>query len=110
MESIPIALAENAGMDPIDAMAEMQSRHAKGEIWSGVEAMQGKVMDMEKLQVLEPMVVKAQAIKSAMEAATMLLKIDDVIASSKTKAPRGGPGEEGMGMPGGMPGGMPPMM
>ena len=110
MESIPIALAENAGMDPIDAMAEMQSRHAKGEIWSGVEAMQGKVMNMEKLQVLEPMVVKAQAIKSAMEAATMLLKIDDVIASSKTKAPRGGPGEEGMGMPGGMPGGMPPMM
>jgi len=62
---------------------------------------------MEKIAVIEPMVVKAQAIKSATEAATMLLKIDDVIASTKSKGPP--PGAEGMGGMGGM-GGMPPMM
>ncbi|MFA5868289.1 MAG: thermosome subunit beta [Candidatus Bathyarchaeia archaeon] len=107
IEVIPMTLAENAGMDPIDAMAELQSRHAKGEKWAGVEALEGRISDMEKIEVIEPMVVKAQAIKSATEAATMLLKIDDVIASTKSKGPP--PGAEGMGGMGGM-GGMPPMM
>jgi len=114
LEIIPIALSENAGMDPIDALAELQSRHAKGEVWAGIEAFQGKVVDMIAANVYEPKVVAAQAIKSATEAATMLLKIDDVIASSKTKTPPGGgPGGMGGGMPGGMGGmggGMPPMM
>jgi thermosome len=112
IEVLPTTLAENAGMDPIDAMAELQSRHAKGEKWAGVEALTSKIADMEKLEVIEPMVVKAQAIKSATEAATMLLKIDDVIASTKSKGPppgaEGGMGGMGGGM-GGM-GGMPPMM
>ena len=112
LEVIPNALAENAGMDQIDAIAELQSRHAKGEIWAGVEAIEGKIVDMEKIGIFEPKSVKAQAIKSSTEAATLLLKIDDVIASSKTKTPPGG-GEGGYGgMPGGMggmPGGMPPM-
>jgi chaperonin GroEL (HSP60 family) len=107
IEVLPTTLAENAGMDPIDAMAELQSRHAKGEKWVGVEAIEAKISDMEKLGVIEPMVVKAQVIKSATEAATMLLKIDDVIASTKSKGPP--PGAEGMGGMGGM-GGMPPMM
>jgi len=107
IEVIPMVIAENAGMDPIDAMAELQSRHAKGETWVGVEAVEAKITDMEKIAVIEPMVVKAQAIKSATEAATMLLKIDDVIASTKSKGPP--PGAEGMGGMGGM-GGMPPMM
>jgi chaperonin GroEL (HSP60 family) len=111
IEVIPMALAENAGMDPIDALSELRARHAKGERWAGIDAYDGKVKDMEKLEVLEPMVVKSQAIKSATEASTMLLKIDDVIASSKTKAPPmppGGGGEmAGMGGMGGM-GGMPP--
>jgi thermosome len=106
IEVLPTTLAENAGMDPIDAMAELQSRHAKGEKWAGVEALASKIVDMEKFEVLEPMVVKAQAIKSATEVATMLIKIDDVIASTKSKGPP--PGAEG-GMGGGM-GGMPPMM
>ena len=111
IEVLPRTLAENAGMDPIDAMAELQSLHAKGEKWAGVEAREGKITDMEKLGILEPKVVKAQAIKSSTEVATMLLKIDDVIASSKSKGPP--PGAEGMGGRGGMggmPGGMPPMM
>jgi thermosome len=112
IEVIPTTLAENAGMDPIDAMADLQSRHAKGEKWAGVEAVSAKIDDMEKLDVIEPMVVKAQAIKSATEAATLLLKIDDVIASTKSKGPPPGAegGMGGMGGRGGMPGGMPPMM
>jgi len=104
LEVIPTTLAENTGMDPIDAISEMQSRHEKGELWVGLDALNGKVADMAELNVYEPMQVKAQAIKSATEAATMLLKIDDVIAASKMKPPTppSGPG-------GGMPGGMPPM-
>ena len=105
LEVIPMTLAENAGMDPIDAMAELQSRHANGEKWVGIDGINGKITDMQTLNVYEPMAVKTQAIKSSTEASTMLLKIDDVIASSKSKGPPGG-GEGGMG---GM-GGMPPMM
>jgi len=108
LEVIPTTLAENSGMDPIDAISEMQSAHAKGSKWTGVNGLDNKVDDMAKLNVYEPMVVKAQAIKSATEAATMLLKIDDMIAVAKTRAPAGPPG--GMGGMGGMPGGMPPMM
>jgi thermosome len=109
MEVIPITLSENAGMDPIDTLSDMQSQHEKKLLWIGVNTLEGKVDDMAKLDVYEPMQVKAQAIKSATEASTLLLKIDDVIAVSKMAPPAGG----GMGgMPGGMPGGMggmPPM-
>ncbi len=107
LEVIPTTLAENAGMDPIDAISEMQSRHAKGEMWVGLDALKGEVADMEKNGVYEPMAVIAQAFKSATEASTMLLKIDDVIAATKMKPPEGPEGGPG-GMPG-MPGGMPPM-
>jgi len=111
LEVIPITLAENSGMDPIDAISEMQSAHAKGNKWVGVNGHKNKVTDLSKIDVYEPMVVKAQAIKSATEAATLLLKIDDIIAVSKMSAPPGPPG--GMGGMGGMPpgmGGMPGMM
>jgi chaperonin GroEL (HSP60 family) len=113
VEVIPITLAENAGMDPIDALSEMQSMHTKGVVWAGVNSFDGEISDMAELDVYEPMAVKAQAIKSATELSTMLLKIDDVIAASKMSAPAGPPGGGmgGMGgMPDGMPGGMPPMM
>jgi thermosome len=114
IEVIPVTLAENAGMDPIDALSEMQSRHTKGEIWVGLNGIDGEVSDMAKLDVYEPLVVKAQALKSATESSTMLLKIDDMIAASKMAGPPGGMPPGGMGgMPGGMggmPGGMPPMM
>ena len=103
LEVIPTTLAENAGMDPIDAISEMQSRHEKGEMWVGINSMDGKVSDMAELDVYEPMQVKVQALKSATEASTMLLKIDDVIAASKMKPPKMPPGG------GEMPGGMPPM-
>ncbi len=111
IEVIPITLAENSGMDPIDALSEMQSEHAKGNKWVGVDGIKNEVADLSVLNIYEPMVVKAQAIKSATEAATLLLRIDDIIAVSKMSAPPGPPG--GMGGMGGMPpgmGGMPGMM
>jgi archaeal chaperonin len=101
LESIAITLSENAGLDPIDILSELRSRHEKGETWAGIEVNSGKVQDMTKANVYEPVAVKRQIIKSATEAASMILKIDDVIASGKSKAPPMPPG----GMPGGM-GGM----
>ena len=110
LEVIPITLAENSGMDPIDAISDIQSEHAKGNKWVGVNGYTNKVADLSKIDVYEPMVVKAQAIKSATEAATLLLKIDDIIAVSKMSGPPGGGMPPGMGgMPPGM-GGMPGMM
>jgi thermosome len=102
LESITITLSENAGLDPIDILSDLRSRHEKGETWAGIEVVEGKVQDMSTVGVFEPVAVKKQIIKSATEAATMILKIDDVISSGKMKAP---PMPPGGGMPGGM-GGM----
>jgi archaeal chaperonin len=104
LDSIPVSLAENAGMDPIDTMAELRAKQNKGAKWTGVDVRNTKVTDMFKQDVLEPLVVKEQIIKSATEAACMLLRIDDVIAASKSKMPPGPPGGGGGGM-GGMGGG-----
>jgi chaperonin GroEL (HSP60 family) len=101
LESIAVTLSENAGLDPIDILSELRSKHEKGETWAGIEVNSGKVQDMTKAGVYEPVAVKRQIIKSAYEAASLILKIDDVIASSKSKMPPAPPG----GMPGGM-GGM----
>ena len=98
LESIAITLTENAGLDPIEILSELRSRHAKGETWAGIEVRDGKVQDMTKMGVFEPLIVKKQIIKSATEAASMILKIDDVIAAGKMKAP---PAPQG-GAPGGM--------
>jgi len=101
LESIAVTLSENAGLDPIDILSELRSRHEKREIWAGIDVNSGLVQDMTKIGVYEPIAVKRQIIKSAYEAAALILKIDDVIASSKNKMPPTPPG----GMPGGM-GGM----
>ena len=106
IEIVPLTLGENAGLDPIDILSELRARHEKGEKWAGVDVFAGKVKDMKELEVFEPLAVKKQAIKSATEAATMILRIDDVIASGKMKAPPMPPGGP-RGMPGGY-GGMPP--
>jgi len=87
LESIPVALAENAGLDPIDIISELRAKHEKGEVWAGIDVLNGRTEDMNKLEVLEPLAVKKQIIKSATEAATMILKIDDVIAAGKVKTP-----------------------
>jgi len=102
MESIPKYLAENAGLDPIDIMVALKSAHADPKGYSiGVDVYSGKTKDMLAEGVIEPIRVKEQAIRSAVEAASMILRVDDVIAAGKaspTPPPGGGPG-----------GGMPPM-
>jgi len=103
IEVIPKTLAENAGLDPIDMMLEIRSAHKKGKKNAGINVFTGKIDDMLKNNVIEPLRVSMQEIEASSEAATMILRIDDVIASKGTGAPMppGGPG----GMPGG-PGGM----
>ena len=102
LEVLATTLTENAGLDPIDILSELRSRHEKGETWAGIEVIAGKVQDMSKTGVFEPLTVKKQIIKSAAEAAMMIIKIDDVIAAGKMKAPPMPPGGGGMG--GGYPG------
>lgn len=100
MEVIPRTLAENAGMDPIDILTDLKAAHDKGQKWAGVDVFKGKAVDSWKEGVIEPLKIKTQAIKSATEVATMILRIDDVIAASG--------GSKGGGMPPGMgPGQMP---
>lgn len=101
IEIVPITLGENAGLDPIDILSNLKVQHEQGNTWVGVNVFSGKVEDMEKLEILEPLAVKKQMIKSATEAAAMILRIDDVIAGGKMKTPPmppGGPGGAG-GMP-----------
>jgi len=101
LETVPLTLTENAGLDPIDVLSELRARHEKGETWAGIEVHSGKVQDMTQAGVFEPLAVKKQIIKSATEAASMILKIDDVIAAGKMKTPPtppgGPPGMGGMG-------------
>lgn len=94
IEMIPSQLAENAGMDPIETMVELMAKHKGGKKWAGINVYDGKIVDMYKLKVLEPVVVKKQAIKSSVEAASMILKIDDIIAAGKLSE---GPGGKGVG-------------
>ena len=86
LEIIPRTLAENAGLDPIDILVEMRSQHEKGNKTAGVNVFTGKVVDMWKEGVVEPLRVKTQAISSATEAATMILRIDDVLSSKAAHA------------------------
>ncbi|MBN2459562.1 TCP-1/cpn60 chaperonin family protein [Candidatus Woesearchaeota archaeon] len=102
MEVIPRTLAENAGLDPIDALAELRSAHDKKQKWAGINVFTGKVMDAWKSGVIEPLKIKTQAVSSAAEVAIMILRIDDVIAGGVSASP--GAGGRG-GMPGMPPGG-----
>ena len=97
LESIPLTIAENAGMDPIDSLITLRANQSNGKQTVGINAREGKIGNMFSLDIVEPLAVKEQIIKSATEAACMILRIDDVIAVS------GGPGA------GGPPPGMPPM-
>jgi thermosome len=92
LETIPLTIAENAGMDPIDTMANLRAKQNQGRKWTGIDARNTKIADMLSIDVVEPIAVKEQIIKSATEAACMILRIDDVISVS-----------------GGSGGGMPPM-
>ncbi len=92
LEAVPTTLAENAGLDPIDILVELRSKHEKqANPWFGVDVYSGEIKDMKKLNVLDPLRVKQQVVKSASEAASMILRIDDVIASKGVeKGPGGG--------------------
>lgn len=95
IEVIPRTLAENAGMDPIDTLIDMRKEHKRGRKTVGVNVLKGKLSDMMKENVIEPIRVGTQAIQSATDAAVMILRIDDVIASKGTGASMpGGPGGE----------------
>ncbi|MGC9058815.1 MAG: thermosome subunit beta [Candidatus Aenigmatarchaeota archaeon] len=83
LEIIPRTLAENAGLDPIDILVELRAAHEHGKTNYGVDVFSGKIVDSLELGVVEPLKVKTQAIKTAAEAAEMILRIDDVIAASK---------------------------
>jgi thermosome len=102
LEVIPRTLAENAGLDPIDMLMELRAHHEKGMKTAGLNVYEGKVIDMWKAGVVEPLRVKTQAINAAAESAVMILRIDDIIASRQGSA---GPSAEDM-VPGGMPPGM----
>ncbi len=107
IEIIPKTLSENAGLDPIDMMLEIRNAHKKGNKFSGVNVFTGKIEDMIKNNVIEPLRISKQEIEASSEAATMILRIDDVIASKGGGGAPAGMPPGGMGGMGGMPpGGM----
>ena len=91
LEAIPLTIAENAGMDPIDTIISLRAKQANGKKSIGINAKEGKIGDMYSLDIVEPLVVKEQIIKSATETACMILRIDDVISISGGSAGPGGP-------------------
>ena len=96
-ESIPLTIAENAGMDPIDTIITLRANQSNGKQTVGINAKESKIGDMFRLDIVEPLVVKEQIIKSATEAACMILRIDDVIAVSGGPSAGGPPGMPPMG-------------
>lgn len=92
LEVIPLTISENAGMDPIDTMVQLRAKQSQGQRWTGINAREQKVENMLSLNIIEPVAVKEQIIKSATEAACMILRIDDVIAISANKGGGGMPG------------------
>ena len=102
LETIPLVLAENAGMDPLDTQVQLRSKATSGKATYGIDVINSRVADLESQNVVEPLAVKEQVVNAATEAACMILRIDDVIAASKSSSHAPGPaGPPGMG---GMPG------
>jgi len=115
LEVVPRTLAENAGLDTIDALVDLRNRHAGGETGAGLDAYTGGIVDMEAAGVVEPLRVKTQAVSAATEAAEMILRIDDVIAAGDLEGGRvdeeddedtGGPTDYGDAGTGGIAGAM----
>ncbi|MEM4695626.1 MAG: TCP-1/cpn60 chaperonin family protein, partial [Ignisphaera sp.] len=94
LEEIPSVLAQTAGMDVLETIMELRKSHAEGKIAAGIDVVNGKINeDMTNLNIVEPVIVKKQIIKSATETATTIMKIDDVIAASPKKEEK--PGKKG---------------
>ncbi|RLE59275.1 MAG: thermosome subunit, partial [Thermoprotei archaeon] len=85
LENIAAILAQNIGLEPVDVIADLKKAHAEGKKWIGINAFTGKIEDMMEAGVIEPASVKKQVLKSATEAAIMILRIDDIIAASPPK-------------------------
>jgi len=98
LDFIPSTLAENAGLDPIDVLTELKSKHDNGEKNHGINIFTNRIEDSLRVGIIEPLRIKKQAISSASEVAVMILRIDDVLASKSNKAPMGT--GAGYGMPG----------
>lgn len=107
VENTAIILAESAGMDPLDTQVQLRQKGAQGNAVYGIDIDKAEITDMSNSDIYDPLSVKEQVINGATEAASMILRIDDVIAGAKSGPPAGGP--PGGGMPGGMGGGMPGM-
>ena len=111
LESIPLTLAENAGMDPIDSKVQLRSKvSTSSKPKYGVDVLNSQIADISVKEIFEPLAVKEQVINTATEASSMILRIDNVIAASKSKSPSssspgygGSGGDMGAGMDGGMP-------
>jgi len=103
IETIPLVLAENTGMDPLDTQVDLRSKSASGKATYGIDVTTAKVGDLSTRDIYEPLAVKEQVINAATETACMILRIDDVIAASKSREmPKpggyGGPGGDMSGM------------
>ena len=96
-------------MDPIDTLTLLRSKQLKGEKWTGIDVMKGKIANMKSSDIIEPLAVKLQIVSASAEVACMILRIDDVIATQKSAGGPPGGGEGGMPGMGGMPPGMPGM-
>jgi chaperonin GroEL (HSP60 family) len=98
IESIPLVLAENAGMDIIDTQVQLRAKSSSSgrKVRFGIDVLEGKVADLASKNIYEPLLVKEQIIKSATEAASMILRIDNVISASKSKG-AGAPPQPGAG-------------
>jgi len=84
MEGLPRSLTENSGLDPVDILVKLRAEHKNGNNTVGLNVLTGEVMDMKDTSVVEPLKVKIQSIKSATDAAAMILRVDDVFASKYT--------------------------
>ncbi len=108
LESIPLTLAENAGMDPIDTQVQFRAKvSTSSKPKYGIDIINAKISDISVKEIFEPLAVKEQVINAATEASTMILRIDNVITASKFKT-FSGPSHDGGHMGGGMDG-MPDM-
>ena len=87
LEIVPKALAENAGLHPIDVLVELRSQNTKEGYKVGLDVFSGRIKDMFREGIIEPLRVKKQAITSASEVAVMILRIDDIMAATKLKLP-----------------------
>ena len=94
MEVIPRTLAENAGLDPVDVISDLNAAHQNGKKWAGLDVFSGKVLNSLKEGIIEPLKVKSQALSSASEVAVLILRIDDVIVAGADNSMKGNPHED----------------